>query len=81
MVPTIEGKASVKIPAGTQNGTTFRLHAKGMPVLNSSHLGDLYVHVLIALPTKLSGEQREALEGFSKAKEESFFKKAKKFFS
>ena len=88
MVPTIEGKASVKIPAGTQNGTTFRLRGKGMPVLNSPQLGDLYVHVQIAVPTKLTGEQREALEGFSKAMgddtspmEESYLEKAKKFFS
>ena len=88
MVPTIEGKASVKIPTGTQNGTTFRLRGKGMKVLNSPQIGDLYVHVQIAVPTKLTHDQREALEGFSTAKgddtspmEESFFEKAKKFFS
>ena len=88
MVPTIEGKASVKIPTGTQNGTTFRLRGKGMKVLNSPQIGDLYVHVQIAVPTKLTHDQREALEGFSKAMgddtspmEESFFEKAKKFFS
>ena len=86
-VPTIEGKASVKVPAGTQNATTFRLRGKGMKVLGSNHSGDLYVHVQIAVPTKLNGEQREALEGFAKAlgdhtspMEEGFLEKAKKFF-
>ena len=86
-VPTIEGKASVKVPAGTQNATTFRLRGKGMKVLGSNHSGDLYVHVQIAVPTKLNAEQREALEGFAKAlgdhtspMEEGFLEKAKKFF-
>jgi molecular chaperone DnaJ len=86
-VPTMGGKASVKIPAGTQNGTTFRLRGKGMPVLGSSATGDLYVHVQIAVPTKLSAEQRGKLDDFAKSlgettspMEESFFEKAKKFF-
>lgn len=86
-VPTMGGKASVKIPAGTQNGTTFRLRGKGMPVLGSSATGDLYVHVQIAVPTKLSTEQRGKLDDFAKSlgettspMEESFFEKAKKFF-
>lgn len=86
-VPTMGGKASVKIPAGTQNGTTFRLRGKGMPVLGSSASGDLYVHVQIAVPTKLSTEQRGKLDDFAKSlgettspMEESFFEKAKKFF-
>lgn len=86
-VPTMEGKASVKIPAGTQNGTTFRLRGKGMKTLGSDHHGDLYVHVQIAVPTKLNAEQREKLDTFAKSlgeqtspMEESFFEKAKKFF-
>lgn len=86
-VPTIEGKASVKVPGGTQNGTTFRLRGNGMKVLGSNQSGDLYVHVQIAVPTKLNGEQREALEAFAKAlgddtspMEEGFLEKAKKFF-
>jgi molecular chaperone DnaJ len=86
-VPTMEAKAAVKIPAGTQNGTTFRLRGKGMKVLGEDRHGDLYVHVQIAVPTKLNGEQREKLDVFAQSlgeqsspMEESFFEKAKKFF-
>ncbi len=87
-VPTIEGKASVKIPAGTQNGTTFRLRGKGLKSLgSSSHTGDLYVHAQIAVPTRLNPEQKAKLQEFAQLlgenasdMEESFFEKAKKFF-
>jgi molecular chaperone DnaJ len=86
-VPTIEGKASVKIPAGTQNGTTLRLRGKGMKILGSNSQGDLYVHVQIAVPSKLSTEQKAKLQEFADLigergtdAEESFFEKAKKFF-
>lgn len=86
-VPTMEAKATVKVPAGTQNGTTFRLRGKGMKVLGQDRHGDLYVHVQIAVPTKLNGDQREKLEAFAEAlgeqtspMEESFLEKAKKFF-
>lgn len=87
-VPTLEGKANLKVPAGTQNGTTFRLRGKGMKTLGEQRHGDLYVHVQIAVPTKLTAEQRGHLEAFatsfgetpSSSMEESFFEKAKKFF-
>ena len=87
-VPTLDGKANLKIPAGTQNGTTFRLRGKGIKTLGESHHGDLYVHVTIAVPTKLSAEQKAHLEAFalsfgespSSSMEEGFFEKAKKFF-
>jgi molecular chaperone DnaJ len=88
MVPTIEGKASVKIPAGTQNGTTFRLRSKGLKRLGESHQGDLYVHMQIAVPTKLTSEQKAKLVEFAQLlgenaseMEESFLEKAKRFFS
>ena len=87
-VPTLVGKATVKIPGGTQNATTFRLRGKGMKVLGRDQFGDLYVHVQIAVPNKLTTEQREKLTEFAKALgennsplHESFFAKAKKFFS
>lgn len=86
-VPTIEGQASLKVPGGTQNGTTFRLRGKGMKILGSNSSGDLFVHAQIAVPTKLNSEQKEALEAFAKAlgdhtspMEEGFLEKAKKFF-
>ena len=87
-VPTIEGKATVKIPAGTQSGTTFRLRGKGLKHLGGNNNGDLYVHVQIAVPTKLNSEQKTKLQEFAhllgenaSEMEESFFEKAKKFFS
>lgn len=86
-VPTLEGRASIKVPAGTQNGTTFRLRGKGLKILGEDRHGDLYVRVEIAVPTKLSATQREKLEAFAdelgeqhSEAEESFFAKAKKFF-
>ena len=87
-VPTLDGKASLKIPAGTQGNTTFRLRQKGLPRLNSSQKGDLMVRVQVEVPTNLSAEQKEKLKAFSDSTgeqnepmAESFFKKAKRFFS
>jgi molecular chaperone DnaJ len=86
-VPTLEGKAQVKIPAGTQSGTAFKLRAKGVPILNSSQRGDLIVHVAVEVPTRLNSEQRRKLEEFAELTgddntplHKSFFEKAKEFF-
>lgn len=87
-VPTLAGKANVKIPAGTQSGTVFKLRGKGMPILNSSHMGDLMVRVAVEVPTKLNSEQRKKLEELAELMgdenrplHQSFFEKAKGFFS
>jgi len=61
-VPTLEGKASVKIPAGTQSGKIFRLRGKGVPVLGANRRGDLHVKVAVHVPKKLSEDQRALLE-------------------
>ena len=86
-VPTLEGRATVKIPAGTQPGTIFRLKGRGMKNLQGYGNGDLHVRVNVEIPTKLSTEQRKKLEEFAalcNGKEsplaQSFFEKAKKFF-
>ena len=86
-VPTLEGKANVKIPAGTQSGTIFRLRGKGMPELNSHRKGDLLVRTQVEVPTKLTAEQREKLKSFTDSlvgentpQSEGFFEKAKRFF-
>ena len=86
-VPTLGAQATVKVPGGTQNGTTFRLRGKGVKVMGRDQYGDLYVHVQIAVPNKLTTEQREKLQEFAKALgennsplHESFLEKAKKFF-
>ncbi len=61
-VPTLEGPQSLKIPEGTQTGAQFRLRHKGVTVLNGNSRGDLYVHVDVKVPSKLSREQRKLLE-------------------
>jgi len=86
-VPTLQGKASLKIPPGTQGGTKFRLRGKGMPALRGNHMGDEIVRVEIEVPKKLSNKERAALEAFAEIcgdadepVEKGFFEKAKKWF-
>ena len=86
-VPTLEGRATVKIPAGTQPGTIFRLKGKGVKNIQGYGHGDLHVRVSVEVPTRLDGDQRRKLEEFSalcNGKEspisQGFFEKAKKFF-
>jgi molecular chaperone DnaJ len=87
MVPTLDGKASVKIPAGTQSGEMFRLRGKGMPILNRNSSGDLMVRVSVEVPTNLSSEQKDKLKAFSDSVgqqntplAEGFLNRAKRFF-
>ena len=88
-VPTLEGSTTIKVPAGTQSGTQFRVRGKGMPVLGGGQRhGDLYVHLEVEVPTKLNADQRKLLEQLADSmgmenspKQESFFEKARKFFS
>ena len=61
-VPTLEQPHRLKVPEGTQNGAQFRLRGKGVPVLNGSGRGDLYVHVDVKIPSRLTREQRKLLE-------------------
>lgn len=86
-VPTLSGKAALKIPVGTQSGTTFRLKGKGMPSLRGGAAGDQLLRVQVEVPQSLSPEQRKILEDFARVSgdadeptSKSFFEKAKKFF-
>jgi molecular chaperone DnaJ len=86
-VPTLSGKATLKIPVGTQSGTTFRLKTKGMPNLRGGSHGDQLVRVHVEVPTSLNAEQRKKLEEYAllsgdanEPMAKSFFEKAKKFF-
>ena len=86
-VPTLFGKGSLKIPAATQSGTTFRLRDKGMPSLRGGRQGDQLVRVHVEVPQSLTAEQRKMLEEFARVSGDaneptsrSFFEKAKKFF-
>ncbi len=86
-VPTLDGKSSIKVPAGTQGGTTFRVRDKGMPALSGGSKGDLNVTVQVEVPTKLNKEQQEKLKAFSESigdhnspVHQGFLEKAKRFF-
>jgi molecular chaperone DnaJ len=62
VVPTLEGEHTLKIPEGTQSGTTLRIRNKGVPVLNGHGKGDLFVEVRVQTPSKLTKRQRELLQ-------------------
>ena len=86
-VPTLFGKASLKIPTATPSGTTFRLRHKGMPSLRGGNQGDQLLRVQVEVPQSLTSEQRKILEEFARVSgdaaeptSKSFFEKAKKFF-
>ena len=85
-VPTIDGKkARVSVPEGSQTGKQFRLKSKGMPVLRSSQMGDMYIQVAVETPVNLTRRQKELLKEFEKEarnnspESEGFFAKAKAF--
>lgn len=92
-VPTIDGRAKIKIPAGTQSGKIFRLKGKGFPDINGYGRGDQLVLVKIWTPTELTEEERIAIETLRKSqskniepgeeakKEKSFFDKISDFFN
>src|SRR5713101_1112439 len=61
MVATMEGDYKLKIPEGTQSGTSFRIRNRGVPVLNGHGKGDLFVEVRVQTPGKLNKRQRELL--------------------
>ena len=87
-VPTIDGgKTKVKVPEGTQTGRRFRLHSKGMPVLRSKHMGDMYVQVVVETPQNLTKRQKDLLGEFEKLSSRDtqpestgFFTRVKDFF-
>ena len=87
-VATLDGtKSRVTVPEGTQAGKQFRLKAKGMPVLRSAQVGDLYIQVQIETPQKLTKRQRELLQEFEQISSKDnnpestgFFARMKDFF-
>ena len=86
-IPTLEGEHKLKVPEGTQSGTTFRIRGKGLPGLQSSSKGDLYVRVRVQTPGKLTKRQRELLEELkaastmeNKPEPRSLFDKVKEIF-
>ncbi len=88
-VPTIDGKAKIKIEPGTQSGKLLRLKGKGIPEINSYHRGDEIIHVNIWTPKALSNEERAMLEKLRESpnfkpqpgkNDKSFFDKMKEYF-
>jgi molecular chaperone DnaJ len=82
-VATLDGKVSLKIPAGTQSEKIFRLRGKGLPVLHSSQQGDELVRVRVLTPERLSKEEKELFEKLAQLemKSKGNFEKFKEFFN
>ena len=89
-VPTIDGKAKIKIPAGTQSGKILRLKGKGFPSVNSYEKGDQLVQVSVWTPQDLNSDEKAMLEKLGQSNnfkpnpdknEKSFFDKVKEIFS
>ena len=89
-VPTIDGKAKIKIPPGTQSGKIFRLKGKGFPAVNSYERGDQMIHINVWTPQNISSEEKEMLEKLHQSPnfkpqpakgDKSFFERVKEMFS
>ena len=61
-VPTLAGKAEIELPEGTQHGKTFRLRGKGVKGLRSSYPGDLYCHITVETPVRMTEQQRKLMK-------------------
>ena len=86
-VPTMSGPAHIRIPAGTQTSTIFRLKGRGVKNIQGHGTGDLHVRISVEVPTHLNSSQKSKLEEFAalcdasvNPKSKSFFEKAKNFF-
>ena len=89
-VPTIDGKAKIKIPPGTQSGKIFRLKGKGFPAVNSYEKGDQLIHVNVWTPQHVSSDEKAMLEKMQVSQnfqpkpekgDKSFFDKVREMFS
>ena len=86
-VPTLDGAVNLKIPAGTQSGSTFRIRGLGMPALQGTAKGDIMTYVQVEVPTRLNTRQREALQAFAELcgdennpLNKNFYERVKSFF-
>ena len=89
-IPTLDGHATIKVPPETQTGQVFRLRNKGIRPVRGSVTGDLYCHVAIETPVKLTSKQKDLLREFEainqqdpgahSPKAKTFFEKVKEFF-
>ena len=65
-IPTLNGRVTMKVPAGTQSGTVFRVRGKGLADVHDGRTGDLLVRVVVETPTRLNAAQRKLLEEFGR---------------
>lgn len=86
-IPTLTGKVKLKIPAGTQTGTYFRLKGKGVPRLRGHGQGDQHVKVVVVTPSRLNEQQKELLREFARLsgeetheRDQNIFERMKKAF-
>jgi molecular chaperone DnaJ len=89
-VPTIDGRAKIKVPPGTQSGKIFRLKGKGFPAVNSYEKGDQLIHINVWTPQNLTSEEKSMVEKLGRSTnfqpnpekdEKSFFDKVREMFS
>lgn len=89
-VPTLDGKAKIKVPAGTQSGKVFRLRGKGLPDINSYGTGDLLVNINVWTPKNLNAEEQKIMEKLKESenfipnpskRDKNFFDRMKEFFN
>jgi molecular chaperone DnaJ len=89
-IPTVSGKAKIKIEAGTQSGKVLRLRGKGLPSVQGYATGDLFVHINVYTPTTITKEEREWMEKMkqsenftpgAEAKSKGFFGRMRDIFS
>ena len=90
-MPTLDSQVKLTVPKGSQNGQTLRLHGKGIKAVRGKEVGDLYCHLFVETPVKLTSKQEELLrefESISKGlsysqspKQSTFFDKIKRFFN
>ena len=90
-IPTLDGHAKIKIPPETQSGQVFRLRGKGIKQVRGTAQGDLFCHVVVETPVKLTARQKELLREFEAISEgdpdahspraKSFMDKVREFFS
>ena len=88
-VPTIDGKAKVKVDPGTQSGKVLRLKGKGLPDINSYSRGDILVNINVWTPQQLTKEEKKILEDLKASenfkpnpskKDKGFFERMKQYF-
>ena len=88
-IPTVSGKAKIKVEPGTQSGKMLRLKGKGLPSVQRYGTGDLFVHINIWTPTKVSKEEKELLDKLRESEnfqpnpdgsEKGFFQRVKVMF-